>query len=198
MKFIVYKEELSVEPDSIKNADVKYLLDLDTSKRKETATKAILYVFFCKDLSDDNPLNQLPYHEKETECLLRAFGDEDYDIEMELGIDWYEAILTASESYYNHNVDDTLKDIDTFNRKMDELGSMLNITKPSIKRNVHETTQKISFSTNTGIINKALASIVSIIQSKASLVSIHVQGTVPKNLRGGLSPLSKGKIKIKT
>jgi hypothetical protein len=98
MKFKVYKESLSVDADSIDNSDVEYLLTLDNSKNKETATKAILYVFFCEDLSDDNPLSQIPYYDREKECLFRAFGDKYYDIEAELGPDWYESIVRARQS----------------------------------------------------------------------------------------------------
>lgn len=194
MKFVIYKEKLSVDIDSITNPDVRYLWELDDTDEKETAVKAILYVFFTEDLSDDNPLSSLPYFRKPKESLKRAFGDEAYDIEQKLGTAWYEAINTARVSYRDE-VADTLKDIATFDRKMDELGAMLNETTPIIKRNEHEVSGKITYSTNTDIINKSLASVVNIIQSKASLVAIHIQGTVPKHLRGGLSPLSKGQIK---
>jgi hypothetical protein len=196
MWFKLYKEKLSINLDSITNVDVRYLWDLDDSKDKDTALKAILYVFFTENLSDENPLSQIPYYEKRQECLLRAFGDTRYDIEHELGTEWLEAITTARESY-RKDIPDTLKDISTFDRKMDELGVMLNKTKPVIKRNVNENDDKVSFATNIEIINKALISVVNIIQSKASLVALHVQGTVPKELRGGLSPMSKGKIKTK-
>ena len=194
MKFIVYKEKLSVDVDSLTNADVRYLWDLDDSNDKSTAIMALLYVFFVEDLSENNPLSQIPFNKKEEESLFRAFGTKQFDIEQELGNEWYESILTARNSYKN-SIPDTLKDIATFDRKMDELGIMLRDTQPKIKKNINDNNDKISFTTNIAIINKSLTSVISIIQSKASIVSMHVQGVVPKHLRGGLSPMSKGKIK---
>jgi len=196
MWFKLYKEKLSVDLDKLTNPEVRALWDLDDSEDKDIAIKALLFVYFIEDLSDDNPLSQIPYYNKHKECLYRAFGNESFDIEQELGTEWFEAITLARQSY-REDIPDTLKDISTFDRKMDELGLMLNKTAPIIKRNVNENDDKITFATNIGIINKALNSVVSIIQSKASLVALHVQGTVPKELRGGLSPMSKGKIKTK-
>ncbi len=197
MDFNVYKEKITIDFESMHNAEVVELWDLDKSKKKTTATKAILYVFFCEDLSDKNPLSQLSYNEKHKHCLLRAFGDMFYDIEQQLGTEWSVAIKTARASYYKNNVADALKDVATLNKKMDELGEMLLDTEPEIRRNVNSKNDKVSFSTNIEIINKALNSVISMIQSKASLLALHIQGTIPKHLRGGLSPMSKGKIKTK-
>jgi hypothetical protein len=196
MKFTLYKGQLSVDVDSIDNSDVLHLWELDKSKKKSKALKALLYVFFSEDLSSDNPLAQIPFYDREEKCLFRAFGDVAYDIHSELGEEWADAIERAKDSYRANNVPDTLKDIATFDRKMDQLGIMLKDTAPVIRRNVHETTGKITFSANTEIITKALNSVVQIIQSKASVASIHAQGIIPRQLRGGLSPLSSGKIKI--
>jgi hypothetical protein len=59
---------------------------------------------------------------------------------------------------------------------------------------VHEITENISYSTNMEIINSVLGDIVSLIQAKSSMVALHTTGIVPKHLRGGLSPLAKGKV----
>ncbi len=197
IEFTVYKDTLSVDPDSLTNPDIRYLWELDKSKKKDKALKAILYVFFKEDLSNENPLSQIPYYERESDCRLRAFGDPDFEFYSLGDEDWTEAIEMACSSY-RLEVADTLKDIYTLDKKMDQLGKMLLKTKPKIIRNEHDTSGKVTYTTNIKIINDALNDIVSIISAKASLVSMHVHGVIPKELRGGLSPLSRGKIKTKS
>ena len=196
IKFTLYKNKLSVDEDSLNTPELIHLWEKDKSKAKDIGLKALLFVFFMEELSENNPLSQIPFYNKLRSSLYRAFGSENFNIEKELSASWLKAINDARVSY-RKNVPDTLKDIATFDRKMDELRIMLNETVPVIKKNTHDNSGKVSFSTNTAIINKALTSIIAIIQSKASLMAVHIQGTVPKHLRGGLSPLSKGKIKTK-
>jgi hypothetical protein len=89
---------------------------------------------------------------------------------------------------------DEQKDIATYSKKMDQFRVMLQGMKPTIEKNIHEKTRVISYSTNMEIINSVLGDIVSLIQAKASMVALHTTGIIPKHLRGGLSPLAKGKI----
>lgn len=183
-----------IDISKIDNPDLLDLVELDVSKDKGTALKALLYIFFCFDLSDDNPLKDIAYNNKRAESMLRAFGAEDYDIYEELGEEWEETIHRASLSYDMSHVKDYQRDIYTYDKKMDQTREMLNKTKPRIIKNEPDK-GTVTYSTNIGIINKALASVLTIIQTKASMVSMHIEGIVPKSLRGGLSPLSKGKIK---
>ena len=89
---------------------------------------------------------------------------------------------------------DEQKDIATYSKKMDQFRVMLHGMKPTIEKNVHEVTDMVSYSTNMDIINSVLKDIVSLIQAKSSMIALHTTGVIPKHLRGGLSPLTKGKI----
>ena len=96
--------------------------------------------------------------------------------------------------YKKEIVQDMQKDVAAYDKKLDQFSEMLDKTHPTIERNKNSY-DHISYSTNIDIINSVLRDVVSLIQAKASLIAMMVQGTVPKNLRGGLSPLIKGKIK---
>lgn len=193
--FKVYKEKLMIDTKSIDNKELLKLIEMDVSKDKSVALKCLLYIFFRFNLSEDNPLKDIAYNEKRSEALFRAFGDKFYDITKELGEDMAKQIAIASKAYADEYINDFQRDILTYDKKMDQLREMLEKTKPKIVKNENEKTGGISYNSNTDIINKTLASIITIIHTKAQVMTRQFEGSVPKHLRGGLSPLSKGNIK---
>lgn len=190
MKLTLYKQRTSVDKDSLKYQIFKDILKKD----EEIGNLILIYVFLRCDLSADNPILETPISQRESEAKLIAFGKEDFNIEKEYGSNWAQLAQEAIFTYNKELVLDMQKDIAAYDRKLDQFTEMLSITHPTIERNKNSY-DHISYSTNIDIINSVLRDIVSLIQAKASLVSMMVQGTVPKNLRGGLSPLIKGKLK---
>jgi len=189
MKLMVYKQKTIINPNSLKFQIFKDILKAD----KVNGDAVLIYVFLSCDLSADNPILEIPYSRKEEEARLIAFGSEDYDIEKELGPAMNQMVMEAKRVYKTEIVTDEQKDILAYDKKLDQFSEMLEITHPTIERN-ENSYGFISYSTNIEIINGVLRDIVSLIQAKASLIAMMVQGTVPKNLRGGLSPNTKGKI----
>lgn len=161
------------------------------NRDKKLGNQALLYVFFACDLSKENPLRDLPFDIKVEDAELRVFGSK--------GIpeDWLQDIHKAMKDYESKVVTDEEKDIYTYDKKMDQFNTLLKDTKPKIKKNVNINTDNVSFSTNIDIINGTLKDIINIIQAKASLVALYTTGSIPKYLRGGLSPLTQGKLKTK-
>lgn len=178
-----------MDKSSLQREPLKKLL----SKNSIIGTKALIYIFLFKDESPDNPLRDLRYSNRRVEALYRAFGNRNYSFRKELGDEWAKLIAEAEASYVPS---DEEKDIYTYNKKIDELEKLLNDTVPKITRNQNINTDVVSFTTNIVILNKILKDIINIIQAKASLVAMYTRGTVPKHLRGGLSPLSKQKISL--
>lgn len=164
--------------------EIQALID----KSKVLGPKLVIYIYLYKD-EDENPFKDLPYYQRESEARFRVFGDYSYKIPE----DWKALVEDAIETY---PVTDTQKDIYTYNKKMDELDALLKDTKPKIYRNSNVNTNIVSFSTNISIINTILKDITNIIQAKASLIAMHIQGTIPKHLRGGLSPLAKKQLTL--
>lgn len=192
MKLMVYKSKAVIDPESIQ--DYKEFKDLQKVKRGD---ECLLYVFLSCDLSWDNPILEIPFTNKDFEAKLLAFGDGTYDIEKKLGPKTRIMVEEACAVYRKEIVLDEQKDIAAYDRKMDQFLEMLKNTTPTIEKNTSGESGVVSYSTNIEIINGVLQDIVVMIQSKSSLIAMMVQGTVPKNLRGGLSPLTLGRFKKK-
>jgi hypothetical protein len=191
MKFMLEKSSTVVDPTSLKHDIFKKILDAD----KEIGNKILLYVFLVCDISYDNPIRDVPYIDKQREAAMVIFDDEDYSIYNNLGKEWNDLTIEAIKCYDKEVVQDEDKDIYAYDKKMDQFREILMETVPRIEKNFGP--NSISYSTNIEIINTVLEDIVTLIQTKASMVSMIVQGTVPKHLRGGLSPLTKGDINTK-
>jgi hypothetical protein len=189
MKLMLYKSSTIVDPDSLKYKEFKDLYKED----KEKGGKCLLFVFLLCDLSEDNPIRDIKYTERPSEARLLAFGNKSFDILKEYGDRLYALTQKAITCYKSNIVKDEEKDIETYNNKMDQFGEMLDSTDPEIIENVSEL-GLYSYTTNIDIINSVLKDIVTIINNKSQMISMMVKGTVPKTLRGGLSPLAKGKI----
>ena len=167
---------MKVERSSLKTPELKALTKLED----------LLYVYFFCVLSKDNPLRDIPYFKKDAEARLRAYGNKHQPLSPK--------VETAVAAYHTTEEE---KDIYTYDKKMDQFNVLLKDTLPKIERNENDNTGVVSFTTNIDIINGTLKDIINIIQAKASLVALYTTGSMPKHLRGGLSPLTKGKIKIK-
>lgn len=179
-----------MKPDSLKEKIFKDIYNKD----KTIGTQILIYVLLSCDLSADNPILEIPYSRRDEEARLISFGKFDFNIEKEFGPEWEQLALEGKRVYKLEYVTDEQKDISAYDKKLDQFLEMLETTHPTIERN-ENSYGAISYSTNIDIINGVLRDIVSLIQAKASLISMMVQGTIPKHLRGGLSPLSRGQVK---
>ncbi len=189
MKLKLYKKEVTVDEDTIEISELQDILNKDS----KIGTNALIYIFLYKDESVNNPLRDLPYNDREKESRKRMYGSSSYSFVSELGQDWATLIEKGVQAY---PISEEQLDIYTYNKKIDELNELLEETEPKIRKNINVNTDVISFSTNISIINSILKDIINIIQAKASLVSLYMKGSIPKHLRGGLSPLSKQKLKV--
>jgi hypothetical protein len=198
MKLIAYKGIVTIDPNSIVEPELKKYLDdiKKLLKDEDLFDKLCIFIFLLCDLSNDNPLVDRPYNTRREEALDVAFQQ---DLQRFTAIKDANVILRDNINkcidIYLKNVNtDEQKDIATYSKKMDQFRVMLQGMRPVIEKNVHEITENISYSTNMEIINSVLGDIVSLIQAKSSMVALHTTGIVPKHLRGGLSPLAKGKV----
>jgi hypothetical protein len=202
MKLIAYKGEVSIDPLSIVEPELKTLLhEIEvTVNNLVLYNKTCIFIFLLCDLSNDNPLVDRPYNTKREEALEIAFG-VDLPVFVALkdsNVKIRDNINRCIDIYLKRVNVDEQKDIATYSKKMDQFRVMLSGMKPIIEKNTHETTLMVSYSTNMDIINSVLRDIVSLIQAKASMVALHTTGIIPKHLRGGLSPLSVGKVITET
>ena len=198
MKLVAYKGKVVVDPESIVEAQLKRMLnDIKTEvKDEEVYNKICIFIFLLCDLSNDNPLVDRPYNTRREESLDVAFGStlESFKTRLEKSNILRDLINKSIDFYLKEVNTDEQKDIATYSKKMDQFRIMLQGMRPIIEKNTHETTGVISYSTNMDIINSVLRDTVALIQAKASMIALHTTGQIPKHLRGGLSPLDKGKV----
>jgi hypothetical protein len=198
MKLLAYKGTVIVDPDSIVVAELKRLLnEIKTVVQDEKVYDQIcIFIFLLCDLSNDNPLVDRPYNTRREEALDVAFGStlESFKARLASSDILRDLINKCIDVYIKDVNTDEQKDVATYSKKMDQFRVMLHGMQPTIERNTNERTGMISYSTNMDIINSVLSDIVSLIQAKASMIALHTTGIIPKHLRGGLSPLAKGKV----
>ena len=198
MKIVAYKGFVKVDQDSIVNTELKQNLnDLNRILNDDAMYNSVcLFIFLLCDLSNDNPLVDRPYNTKRDDALQIAFGEtlEEFTKLKDADPNIRDLINKSIDIYIKEVNTDEQKDIATYNKKMDQFRIMLHGMTPKIEKNTHELNGTVSYSTNIEIINSVLGDIVSLIQAKASMIALHTNGTLPKHLRGGLSPLSRGKM----
>lgn len=201
MKLIAYKGYVSIDPASIVDRKLKSALsEIETIVNNDALySKICVFIFLQCDLSNDNPLVDRPYNKRKEDALEVAFGgDLEEFVKLKDAQDGKlrDAINQAIGIYVKYINTDEQKDIATYSKKMDQFRVMLEGMKPTIEKNTHEATGMVSYSTNIEIINSVLRDVVALIQAKASMIALHTTGSIPKHLRGGLSPLTKGKIDL--
>jgi hypothetical protein len=198
MKLLAYKGTVIVDPDSIVEAELKRLLnEIKILVGDEKVYDQIcIFIFLLCDLSNDNPLVDRPYNTRREEALDVAFGATLETFKARLaGNDLLRDLINKCIDVYIKDVNtDEQKDVATYSKKMDQFRVMLHGMQPTIEKNTNERTGMISYSTNMDIINSVLSDIVSLIQAKASMIALHTTGIIPKHLRGGLSPLARGRV----
>jgi hypothetical protein len=198
MKLIAYKGIVTIDPNSIIEPELKKYLDdiKKLLKDDDLFDKLCIFIFLLCDLSNDNPLVDRPYNTRREEALDVAFQQDlqRFTAIKDANVVLRDNINKCIDIYLKNVNTDEQKDIATYSKKMDQFRVMLQGMRPVIEKNVHEITENISYSTNMEIINSVLGDIVSLIQAKSSMVALHTTGIVPKHLRGGLSPLAKGKV----
>lgn len=187
MEFYLYRTQLKVKLDGTEPLVLKKMLDKDES----IGTKALLYVFLSCDESKNNPIKDVPHNSRDSHALLNAFGSDTYDIGKQLGDEWLSFITNGKHAYKTNIVKEEEKDLAVYDKKLDQFRVMLSTTDPIIERN-EDKDGNISFTTNIDIINGVLADVVNLINTKASLMSMYLNGDASKVIRAGLSPLSRG------
>jgi len=171
-----------------KNIKIQEILDLIKKLSDKDARATVLYIFLLYDRSNDNPLKNLP--EKERRLEAKEISGIDFDkVDSEL-------LAKAIKAYKKENIDDLQKELDLYDKKLFEFIELLEDedSTPQIIKNEHESTGKISFSTNIDIITNALENALTIIVDKAVLADMKSTGKYNQRLRGTLSKSKQKKL----
>ncbi len=191
--FQLYKSKIVLDKAAINLNSIQELVDtLEADKKPALAKNLIMFIFLSIDRSEENPIRDLELADRAREARLIAFGDADHDIKKKYS-KYYDKIAAAMVDYKTHNVDTVQRDIDLYDKKMEQFIKLLDDNDPEVVRNMNELNGKITFSTNIDIISSVLDNSINIILDKASLVKMKKTGKFNSSLRSLLSPNIKGK-----
>ncbi len=191
--FQLYKGKIALDKKHENFPSVKKIDDLF---HDEDALSIILFIYLTIDRSDDNPIKDFPEEERIEEAQEIAFGDRGTSIEEKYSDDMG-LIQEVINRYKKDNIDKIQRDIDLYDKKMYQFIKLMDDNKPKVIKNTHDITEKVSFSTNIGILTTILDNSINIILDKALLVNMKKSGKFNGNLRGRLSPNTRSILTIK-
>jgi hypothetical protein len=168
------------------------LYEWDKSQNKDKANKLLMFVFYLCDLTEENPLKDVPAEKKEEEAKFKAFADR----RKEFTKSELKYLIPAIDCYIKYNSTPEERILNKFDEKSEQLRDKLESTKPITKTNSKGGIT--TFASNTGIITKGLNELNTIKKSKASVVAAVRREAMSQSIRGQqtLSPLSKGNIQL--
>jgi len=184
----LYKNKLIYDTTKWQPPSLKKLIALC----KTPCTSWGLYVFLVGDRSDNNPIKDIPEETRPTIAAKLAFSGTVPDSKEKKAL-----AVKAIKEYKEHYYDRMQADIDLYDKKMIQFIDLLDDTEPVIRKNTHEKSGKISFTTNVDIITSTLENIMKVITDKAIVTGLLKSGNSMAGLRGSLSPNIKGKLKTK-
>ncbi len=184
-KITINKEDLP-ESEAIRTIVDKFKVD--------DALKVLMFIYLVFNRSDENPIREFPISERSRRAKQIAFKDSTTNLET-LFPKHKKLIGRSIKEYESMMVDKIQRDIDLYDKKMYQFITLLKENEPEIKKNVHDLSGRVTYSTNLDIITTILDNSINIILDKAALTLMKKTGKFSNDLRGGLSPHVKGKLK---
>lgn len=189
----LYKSRIIVDKNQLEKFPT--IMKIVKDFKAEEANKIVMYIYLMYDRSDENPLKDFPSDERQIRAKKIAFKSDE-PLDKLFDDKTLKLIIKGAKEYEKETVDSIQKDIDLYDKKMYEFIKLLNENEPQILKNINTMTGKVTFSTNMDIITTVLDNAINIILDKAALTHMKKTGKYSSELRGGLSPNSKGKLKI--
>lgn len=187
----LYKGKIIIDRENLPKSSA--INEIVNTLKAADATKILIYIYLMYDRSDENPIREFPSSERNKRAKLIAFKSTNQSITTLYPND-IKLIKKAIRQYQNETVDKLQRDIDLYDKKMYQFIDLLNNNEPEIIKNVHDISERVTFSTNIDIITTILDNSINIILDKAALTLMKKTGKFVSELRGSLSPLIKGKL----
>lgn len=168
------------------------VMEWDKSNNKVKANKMLFFVFLLCDLTEENPLKDIPASKKEEEAKFRAYKDRN----KKFSDDERSVLEPAIECYVKYNTTPEERILLAFDEKSEETREELETTEP--ETHVNEKDGVVSFVSNSSIITKGLKELESVKKIKAGVIAAVRREAMSQAIRGQqvLSPLSKGNIEL--
>jgi len=171
LKFTVVNEQVCIDPNIILIEEFSNILQYGKRNDKEDlANKMLIYVFYCCDLTDSNPMRDVDHRMKEEQAMSRVFGNKKSKFTKK-----EESLIGAAMDAYNFfNETSSERAILAIDAKIDEMRTKLENTEVEIVRNVEETSsgsEKVSFVSNEKIIGNIVENISKMMATKLNIAN---------------------------
>lgn len=131
ISFTLLKGKLIIDPQLIMIKEFTDILKYGEKKKDELGKRLLLYVFYCCDLTNGNPMKDVDYREKERQAMVRALGPIK---KTEFNAKEDKLVGAAMDAYNYFNEDALERSAITQQKKIDEVAALLDITEPFIEK----------------------------------------------------------------
>ena len=192
VKFEFIKDKIQITPTIILFREFRNILIWGEKSGKHN--KLFKYIYHYCDLDPSNPTAAYPPSERDGDAKFRAFHDTDYKFPKKEK----ELVEAAVKRYIRCNSSASIRTLNRFDKKTEQLIELLNDTQPDVVENVKDGVT--SYVSNVPIITGALTELDDIRKRRLMVIASIRSQAITTRVRGklNLSPLSKGMLKIPT
>jgi hypothetical protein len=181
LKFTVLNEKVCIDPNILLIEEFENILEHGKKvKDEDLALRILLYIFYCCDLTEDNPMRDIDYRLKPEQAMSRAFRNK------KTGFTKVESALVEAgiEAYNFFNETSAERAILAIDKKIDEARTALENNDIQIVRN-EDDSGKVSFVSNEGILSKLAENIGKMMTLKLSISNAAKKMENTGRVRGG-------------
>ena len=182
LKFTVQNEAVALDPNIIIQPEFASILEYGKKVKNENlALRMLLYVFYCCDLTEDNPMRDIDFRMKEKQSMIRAFRNKKKKFtKVE------EPLISAAIDCYNFlNETSAERAILAIDKKIDEARSKLEEMEVEVVRNVNVNTNQVTFASNENIMGNLAKQIGEMMSLKLQIANAAKKLETSGRVRGG-------------
>jgi len=150
LKFTIQNDKVCLDPNIILIDEFHNIVRFGKKQNDEDlSNRMLIYVFYCCDLSEDNPMRDIDYREKEDQALARAFQNK----KKKFTVDERKLIDGAINAYNYFNETSAERAILAIDQKIDQARTTLEEQDVEIVRNTNPNTGVVTFTSNENILS---------------------------------------------
>lgn len=167
LKFTLKEGRVIVDPNILLIEEFNNILSHGKkAKQEDVALRMLLYVFYCCDLSADNPMRDLDYRQKPEQAFNTAFRALKKDKFSAQEEDLVNAAISAYNMFNENAAERAVLAID---EKIDQIRTVLENTEPIIERNINAATGAVAFVSNEKILGNMVKQVDEFMKMKISI-----------------------------
>lgn len=191
-----YKDgKFSINDESLLIPEFKDLYDMG-----EIGLQHLKFVYLTADVSEDNPLRNMSYTEKEEKAEQICYSKNPESInyvELAKEIETAITITNAYKRYLELNETSPMRLIISIDKKIDQIRKTVEELEPKVVENYNEKTGATTFASNMKIITDILSEMDNLMSTRESISKKLIKESIKVKAKGNKerSPLQEGMLK---